>query len=270
VHRSQTFSRQAKYDLKIDERGTKLDMERSRFNKPIFWLKVLFLVITVILLEIAFQKLNINISIRGTTEYILLWIKNLGVIGVIAFIVIFNLATVLFIPGSLLTLGGGALYGVVWGSIYVFIAATLGAIFAFLIGRYFAREWISEKLRHNSTFRVIDAAVAIAGFKIVLLTRLSPIFPFNMLNYAFGVTRVTLRDYVLGSVGMIPATIMYVYLGSLIGDVSMLNMSLSGIINNPQAQIAQWSIKLIGLLATVAVTIQFSRIANRMLSDTIY
>jgi len=244
-------------------------MERSRFNKPMFWLKGLFLLITVISLEITFQRLNLNISIRGLTESILLWIKSLGAVGVIAFIIIYNLATVLFIPGSLLTLGGGALYGLVWGSVYVFIAATFGATFAFLIGRYFARGWISEKLRHHLTFRAIDAAVAIAGFKIVLLTRLSPIFPFNMLNYAFGVTRVALRDYILGSIGMIPATIMYVYLGSLIGDVAMLEISQTAINNNPQAQMAQWGIKIIGLLATVVVTIQISRIANRILASTL-
>ena len=81
--------------------------------------------------------------------------------GAIAFIVIYNLATILFVPASILTLGGGAIYGVVWGSIYVFVAATLGAIFAFLIGRYFARGWFSEKIRNNMTFRAIDAAVVI-------------------------------------------------------------------------------------------------------------
>ena len=187
--------------------------------------------------------------------------------GAIAFIVIYNLATILFVPASILTLGGGAIYGVVWGSIYVFVAATLGAIFAFLIGRYFARGWFSEKIRNNMTFRAIDAAVVIDGFKIVLLTRLSPIFPFNMLNYVFGVTRVALKDYILGSIGMIPATIMYVYLGSLIGDVALLGIHPTNIISNPQTQIAQWTIKVVGLVATLAVTIQVSRLANKILAS---
>ncbi|MFZ4730447.1 MAG: TVP38/TMEM64 family protein [Pseudanabaena sp.] len=191
----------------------------------------------------------------------------LGTMGAIAFIVIYNLATILFIPASILTLGGGAIYGVVWGSIYVFVAATLGAIFAFLIGRYFARGWFSEKIRNNMTFRAIDAAVAIDGFKIVLLTRLSPIFPFNMLNYVFGVTRVALKDYILGSIGMIPATIMYVYLGSLIGDVALLGIQPTNIISNPQTQIAQWTIKVVGLVATLVVTIQVSRLANKILAS---
>jgi uncharacterized membrane protein YdjX (TVP38/TMEM64 family) len=214
---------------------------------------------------VAFQKLSINIRISHLFHNTLLWIKMLGAIGAIAFIAIYNIATVLFIPASLLTLGGGAIYGLVWGSIYVFVAATLGATFAFLIGRYFARNWVSEKISKNVTFRAIDEAVAIDGFKIVLLTRLSPIFPFNILNYVFGVTRVALKDYILGSIGMIPATIMYVYLGSLIGDIAMLEMQQSNIISNPQTQIVRWGIKVLGLVATLAVTIQVSRLANKIL-----
>ena len=207
-------------------------MKRSRFNTPRFWLKVIFLIASVLILIAVSQKLNISVRFSNLLQSTLLWVKMLGTMGAIAFIVIYNLATILFVPASILTLGGGAIYGVVWGSIYVFVAATLGAIFAFLIGRYFARGWFSEKIRNNMTFRAIDAAVVIDGFKIVLLTRLSPIFPFNMLNYVFGVTRVALKDYILGSIGMIPATIMYVYLGSLIGDVALLGIHPTNIISN--------------------------------------
>jgi len=244
-------------------------MLRSWLSHPKFWLTAIFLLITIVAVEATFQQLNININVRSITQNTLQWIKMLGAVGAIAFIFIYNLATILFIPGSILTLGGGALYGVFWGSIYVFIAATLGATFAFLIGRYFARGWFNEKIKNSITFRAIDAAVAIDGFKIVFLTRLSPIFPFNMLNYAFGVTRVALRDYILGSIGMIPATIMYVYLGSLVGDVAMLGVSQTDYANSPQALFAQWSIKIIGLIATIAVTIQVTRIANRILKSTL-
>lgn len=242
-------------------------MKQSQINTPKFWLKVIFLLASVLILIAVFQKLSINISFSNLLQSTLLWIKMLGVIGAIAFIAIYNLATVLFVPASLLTLGGGAIYGVVWGSIYVFVAATLGAIFAFLIGRYFARGWVNEKIRNNMTFQAIDAAVESDGFKIVLLTRLSPIFPFNMLNYVFGVTRVSLKDYILGSIGMIPATIMYVYLGSLIGDVAQLGTQLTNIISSPHTQTAQLTIKIVGLVATLAVTIQVSRLANRILAS---
>src|SRR5690606_28498352 len=113
--------------------------------------------------------------------------------------------TVLLIPGSALTLGAGALFGVFWGTVYASTGATLGATCAFLIGRYLARDWVAARIARRPAFVAIDRAVAEEGWKIVGLTRLSPIFPFVLLNYAFGLTRVSLRDYVFASwLGMLP------------------------------------------------------------------
>ncbi len=210
--------------------------------------------------------MNLIELIQTALQNSLVWVKDLGAIGVFAYILIYNLATVLFIPGSLLTLGGGAIYGVVWGSIYVFIAATLGATLAFLIGRYVAQDWVSKKIKGNVTFKAISAAVAQDGFKIVLLTRLSPIFPFNLLNYAFGVTQVSLKDYILGSVGMLPAIILYVYLGSLAGDLTSLSTKQP---LSSEAQAAQWVIRIIGLVATIAVTLYITRIAKKALAESV-
>ncbi|XWK86224.1 MAG: TVP38/TMEM64 family protein [Phormidium sp.] len=197
----------------------------------------------------------------------LTWIEQLGPWGAIAFILIYNLATVLFIPGSLLTLGGGVIFGVFWGSIYVFIAATLGATFAFLIGRYLTRDWVAKKIADNSKFQAIDNAVAKEGFKIVLLTRLSPVFPFTLLNYALGITKVSLKDYILGSIGMIPGTIMYVYIGSLAGNIAMIGAG--NVPTNPQAETAKWIIRIVGFLATVAVTIYITHIAKKALQESV-
>lgn len=210
--------------------------------------------------------MNLIELIQTALQSSLVWVKDLGAIGVLAYILIYNLATVLFIPGSLLTLGGGAIYGVVWGSLYVFIAATLGATLAFLIGRYVAQDWVSKKIKGNVTFNAIASAVAQDGFKVVLLTRLSPIFPFNLLNYAFGVTQVSLKDYILGSVGMLPGTILYVYLGSLAGDLTSIaaKQTLSS-----EAQAAQWVIRIIGLVATIAVTLYITRIAKKALAESV-
>ncbi|MFN9672787.1 MAG: TVP38/TMEM64 family protein, partial [Microcystis sp.] len=152
----------------------------------------------------------------------LTWVDSLGSVGAIAFIIIYILATVAFFPGSILTLGAGVVFGLVLGSFYVFIGATIGATVAFLVGRYLARGWVAEKIQGNSKFQAIDEAVGREGLKIVLLTRLSPIFPFNLLNYAYGVTGVSLKDYLLGSAGMIPGTIMYVYIGSLAGSLATI------------------------------------------------
>ena len=194
------------------------------------------------------------------------WVQALGPIAPIGFILIYNLATVLFVPGLILTLGGGVLFGLGFGTVYVFIAATLGATIAFLIGRNFARDWVTEKIVGYPKFGAIDAAVAKNGFKIVLLTRLSPLFPFNILNYAFGITQVSLKDYVLGSIGMIPGTILYVYLGSLIGNIALIGTTNRF---DPETERLQWIAKIIGFIVTIGVTIYITRIAQKALDQTI-
>jgi uncharacterized membrane protein YdjX (TVP38/TMEM64 family) len=193
------------------------------------------------------------------------WVNDLGAVAPLVFIIIYVIATVAFLPGSVLTLGAGVLFGVIEGSIYVFIGATLGATLAFLVGRYLARGWISQKIAGNQKFQVIDQAVGKEGLKIVLLTRLSPIFPFNLLNYGLGVTGVSLKDYVLGSLGMIPGTVMYVYIGSLAGSIATIGSQ-----SQPDANpIAQWTIRIIGFIATVAVTLYVTKIARKALDESI-
>ena len=192
------------------------------------------------------------------------WINGLGTVGAIAFVVIYVVAAVAFLPGSILTLGAGVIFDVVLGSIYVFIGATIGATLAFLVGRYIARSWVANKIAGNAKFKAIDEAVGKEGLKIVLLTRLSPIFPFNLLNYAYGVTGVSLKDYVIGSLGMIPGTIMYVYIGSLAGNLATLGAGTAEA--NP---IAQWTIRIIGFIATVAVTVYVTKVAKKALDDSV-
>jgi uncharacterized membrane protein YdjX (TVP38/TMEM64 family) len=192
------------------------------------------------------------------------WIDGLGAVGALAFILLYIIATVAFLPGSILTLGAGVVFGVVWGSLYVFIGATIGATAAFLVGRYLARGWVAKKIAGNQKFRAIDEAVGREGLKIVLLTRLSPIFPFNLLNYAYGVTGVSLKDYVLASIGMIPGTIMYVYIGSLAGSIATI-----GTESQPGNPGVQWAIRIIGFIATVAVTIYVTKVARKALEDEV-
>ncbi len=192
------------------------------------------------------------------------WVESLGYAGGLAFIVIYIVATVAFLPGSVITLGAGVLFGVVLGSIYVFIGATLGAIAAFLVGRYLARDWISQKIADNQKFAAIDKAVADEGFKIVLLTRLSPVFPFNLLNYAFGIAGVTLKDYALASIGMLPGTVMYVYIGSLAGDLARIGSD-----GQPTDSNIKWAVRIIGLFATVAVTVYVTQVARKALAEKV-
>lgn len=191
-------------------------------------------------------------------------IANLGPWGPAAFILIYIIATVLFIPGSLLTLGSGVLFGVGGGTVCVSIGSVLGATCAFLIGRYLTRDWVSKQIAGNVKFQAIDSAVASEGWKIVLLTRLSPIFPFNLLNYAFGVTQVSLKDYFFASwIGMIPGTVMYVYIGSLAGSLAALGSS------GRSRTTAEWVLYGIGLVATIALTVYATRLAKKALDEKI-
>lgn len=212
------------------------------------------------------QQTNVaqGFNLQEMLRRALMKINSFGAVGAIAYIALYIIATIAFLPGSIVTLGAGVVYGVALGSIYVFIGATLGATAAFLIGRYLARDWVSQKIANNEKFKAIDEAVGKEGFKIVLLTRLSPVFPFNLLNYAFGVTGVSLKDYLLGFVGMIPGTIMYVYLGSLAG-----NCALIGTEKQPQDYAVQWALRIIGFVATVAVTVFVTRIARKALEEKV-
>lgn len=201
------------------------------------------------------------VGVQDFWVHALQWIDGLGWMGVLAFIGLYALATVAFVPGSALTLGAGAVFGLIKGTLAVLVGATLGAILAFLVGRYLARDWVSHRLEGRDAFAAIDQAVAKAGLKIVLLTRLSPVFPFNLLNYAFGLTGVSLRDYTLGSVGMVPGTLLYVYIGSLVGDLAQIGTAQAPV--NPGLQ---WTARLIGLGATLAVTVYITRIARQALA----
>jgi len=150
------------------------------------------------------------------------WVRDAGARGIAAFVIAYVVLG-LVIPGSVLTLGAGFAYGVVLGTAVVWVAANLTAVVAFILGRTLARDAIAARVGANPRFAAIDRAIGREGLKIVLLVRLSPIFPFTLLNYALGLTRVAVRDYVIGSlIGMLPGTLMYVYLGSLVTSLTEL------------------------------------------------
>lgn len=207
---------------------------------------------------------TLNFHPTELLQAILLWVYSLGTMGAVPFIFIYILATIALVPGAILTLGAGFLFGLAWGSVWVLIGAIAGETVAFLLGRYLARDWIMEKFAQNQTFLALDRALQQEGLKIILLTRLSPIFPFSLLNYAFGITGISLKDYFLGSIGMIPMTVAYVYFGSLAGDlVSLREVSE---LANPELQ---WTIKFIGFLATITATFFITRIARQALNKSL-
>lgn len=238
------------------------------------WMKLSLLTMLAIwlfpLLPVLAQEAAAEMSqgwfsqLQGWLVETLAWIDSLGAIAPIAFIVLYIVITVAFVPASVVTLGAGVVFGVVKGSLFVFIGAMLGATAAFLVGRYLARDWVSHKIASNQKFKAIDEAIGRDGGKIIFLVRLSPAFPFNLLNYALGLTKVSLKDYVWGTTGIIPGTIMYVYLGSLAGSLATLGAG-----ETPSNPTITWAIRIIAFIATVAVTVYVTRIARKALNDSV-
>ena len=210
-------------------------------------------------LVLAAHYFDAPARLRGALDAI----ARLGPWGPVLFALLYVVATVFFLPGSVLTVGAGVVFGLVRGFVIVSISATLGATAAFLVGRYLAREWIAGKIEGHPKFAAIDEAVAGGGWKIVALLRLSPVVPFNVLNYAFGVTRVSLRDYAVASwIGMMPGTLVYVYLGSVAGDLARAGGRAS---RSP----VEWAFYAVGLAATIAVTVVVTRRARRALAERV-
>ena len=140
------------------------------------------------------------------------WIRQAGIAGPIVFMAIYIVATVLFLPGSVLTLAGGVLFGPLWGTFYNLTGATIGAILAFLVARYLAADWVQQKTAGR--FKQLKDGVEAEGWRFVALVRLVPLVPFNLLNYALGLTRIKLTHYIIATyIFMLPGAFAYTYLG---------------------------------------------------------
>lgn len=189
--------------------------------------------------------------------------RQLGAWGPVALAVVYVPATVLLIPASWVTLAGAFAFGVPRAFAAVSAGSTAGACLAFLLSRYLLRGWVETRLAANPRFRALDRAVAEQGFRIVFLTRLSPLMPFGVLNYAFGVTNISFGRFTLASwIGMLPGTLMYAYLGSAARQLTDI---VSGQAAGPLSQ----TLFFVGLAATVAVTYQLTRIASKTLREAV-
>jgi uncharacterized membrane protein YdjX (TVP38/TMEM64 family) len=205
------------------------------------------------------------LPLRQWTLWFIEWVRGLGTIGALVYIFVYIAAAVLMFPASLLTLAAGFLYGPLWGTLLVSPTSVLAATLAFLLGRSVAREWIKHRIETNPRFSAVDAAVGENGAKVVFLLRLSPIFPFTLLNYSLGLTRVRLRDFILASfVGMLPGTFLYVYLGSSVANLAAL-ASGKATRGGPWEHVLFWG----GLAATVLVVTLVTRTARQALNRSL-
>ena len=175
---------------------------------------------------------------------------------------IYAIAVVGLIPASILTIAGGAIFGVLRGALYAVLGAILGSATAFLLSRHVARGAVAHWLTRRPRFGVVDRAVSARGLRVVLLLRLSPIVPFNVLNYALGLTTIRFRDFLMASAGMIPGAFMYAYCGKVAG----IALALAG-----QAQVPRnasyYAFLVAGLAATIVATAVVTRTAQRALGD---
>lgn len=192
-----------------------------------------------------------------------LWVRSLGFWGPAAFIVAFAIAAVLLIPAFMLLLTGGALWGVVLGTLYVMLGAALGSTLAFFAARYLVRGYVQRYVDRHPPLAAIDRAVESEGLRLVFLLRLSPVVPFFLLNYVLGISRVRYRDYLGGLVGMIPPALMYVYAGKVAGDLASLASGAA-----PRGP-AYYALIALGLVATIAATVLLTRAAKRAVQQKV-
>lgn len=214
--------------------------------------KIVAAVVAVAALFAAMRILPIDDWLRAVQQRV----DGMGVLGALLYGAIYVVGVLLFVPGSVLTIGAGLLFGLLWGSVLVSIAATLASALAFLIARHVMRGQVEKLSRKNERFAAIDAAIREKGWRVVALLRLSPLVPYSLSNYLYGLTSVSFWPYVLASwAGMLPATVLYVYLGA------------AGKAATGEKGFGQWALLAAGLVATAAVTIMLTRAARRQLKQ---
>jgi uncharacterized membrane protein YdjX (TVP38/TMEM64 family) len=231
--------------------------EKEESKRPV--LKLIVLAAVVIGLLVAAKFLPVEQWLKSFND----WVSHMGVAGIFIFIAVYAAATVLLAPGAILTIGAGFAFGLWKGFLAVSAGATLGAALAFLVARFIARDKIEAMAKGNDKFRKIYNAIGKQGAKLIFLLRLSPVIPFNLSNYLYGLTSVKFWPYVLASwIGMMPGTLLYVYLGT-IGRVG-LEASKGG---ERQHSPLEYLFLGVGLIATIVVTVIVTRIAKRALKE---
>jgi uncharacterized membrane protein YdjX (TVP38/TMEM64 family) len=223
--------------------------------------RLLALTAIIITLLLAMKFLPVREWFRNFND----WVGQMGVAGIFIFIAVYAVATVLLAPGSILTIGAGFAFGLWKGFLAVSAGATVGASLAFLVARFMARDKIEGIARRNDKFRNIDNAIGEQGARLIFLLRLSPVIPFNLSNYFYGLTAVKFWGYVLASwIGMMPGTFLYVYIGAT-GKAAVSAAAGTEVVKHGWQY---WAFTSLGIAATIMVTIWVSKIARDALRKT--
>lgn len=230
-------------------------MTAGQAKKPAVPWKWIALGVVGVGLFVAWRAL----PVKDWLESFQAWISGLGPLGGALYGLVYVAAALLFVPGAVLTLGAGFAFGLGWGTVIVSAASTTAAALAFAIARYVARRRVENLANNNEKFHAIDRAIAKSGWKVVALLRLSPLVPFSISNYLYGLTAVRFLPYVVASwIAMLPATFLYVYLGAAGRSLGEGRARSSW----------EWVLLAVGLAATAAVTVLLARMAKRELGET--
>lgn len=247
-------ARRARYAAESTLAHTESEEEPRKRRHPARWL--------LLLLPLLAVGAIILIAEQEPLQPLALWFTSLGSAAPAAFMGVYILLTVALVPNSFLTIASGALFGLFWGTVYSFAASVLGAGAAFLTSRYLVRDRLARRVIADPRFQRVDRAICRDGLRVMLLIRLSPVFPFSLLNYALGLSRVRLRDYMLGSVSMLPGIALYVYPGMVAGKVIALG------VGRTEPRDANYYFTLVaGLLVTILSVVLLTRVARRALRE---
>jgi len=216
------------------------------------WRNLVYIAVAVAVVATLFLA---GRQLGGAVETFTGWVEGLGLWAPLVFMLGYAVGTVAFAPGSLLTLASGAIFGLFWGTVYAWTGATIGACGAFLIARYVARGWVEGKLEDKPRFKSLDQSIGRDGGKIVALLRLAPVFPFVLLNYALGLSKVRFSHYFLACFAMAPGTLLYVYYGHIGRE------ALAG-----GKTVWDWLLMGLGLAAVLAVTVIITKKAKQALA----
>jgi len=231
----------------------------SNSSKSKTLIKLGLLIGAVLALFVASRFLPFEAWLKNFNQ----WIADLGAVGFVVFVFAYAAFALLMLPGAILTIGAGFIFGLAWGFVAVSAGSTLGAALAFLVGRFLARDKIRALTADKPKFQQIDRAIGERGAKLIFLLRLSPVVPFNLSNFFYGLTAVKFWPYVLASwLGMMPGTLAYVYFGTL-GKAAAESATGAGPSRGP----LEWTLLAVGLAATLAVTIWVSKIARNAIRE---
>lgn len=237
---------------------------RKRLSMAFHWSSLLKFTLLLLLIAVI-ATACFTLPVEKILKDFLLWIEqDLGPWGPLVLAIAYIPLTVLAVPASVLTLGGGYLFGLPVGFVADSIGATIGAAAAFLLGRTIGRSFVISKLKDYPQFRAVAIAIRKSGFKIVLLLRLVPLLPFNMLNYLLSVTPVSIWEYMLASwLGMMPITFALVYVGTTLKDLSDVTHGWG------EFSKTRWAMIILGLLVSVFLIICVTRVAKAALEKAL-